>query len=63
MRAYVITTGVIFALLVLMHLARVLAEGPGLVRDPVFVIFTGLSAALAGWSLWLVVSARKERET
>lgn len=50
MRAYVVTTGIVFALLVIVHLARIAAEGLGPVRDPFFVISTLLAAGLCGWA-------------
>ena len=40
MKAYVVTTGAIFALLTLAHLARILAEGSHLATDPFFVLVT-----------------------
>jgi hypothetical protein len=53
MRAYVITTGIIFALLALAHVGRVFAERASLAKDPWFAIITLISAALAGWA-WRV---------
>jgi hypothetical protein len=53
MRAYVITTGVIFALLTLVHLWRVIEEGAHVARDPWYAVITILAAALAVWA-WRV---------
>ena len=49
MKAYVVTTGSAFGLIVLAHVARVVVEGPALAKDPSFVLLT---AAAAGLSLW-----------
>jgi hypothetical protein len=48
MRTYVITTGLIFALLTFVHLWRVAVEGTG-VLQPVYVLVT---LAAAGMSVW-----------
>ena len=56
MKAYLITTGVVFGLITLAHFARVFAEGPRLAKDPIFVLLTVLAAALCSWAgrlLWL----------
>ena len=50
MRAYVITTGIIFALLTIAHIVRVATESARFLADPIFMLFTILSAALAVWS-------------
>ena len=54
MRAYIITTGIVFALLVVMHVWRVIAESHALVSDPHFLILTVLSAALSIWAFSLL---------
>jgi hypothetical protein len=59
MRAYVITTGVIFGLLTLMHVWRVWVEGPQLARSPIFIVLTVLSAALCGWAWRLVKTSSR----
>ena len=53
MKAYVITTGAIFALLTVAHLARIALEDPGLARSPDFIAMTLVSAGLCVWS-WRV---------
>jgi hypothetical protein len=53
MRAYVLTTGVIFGLIVAAHVWRVAAESPLLARDPSFVIVTLICAALCAWAVRL----------
>jgi uncharacterized membrane protein len=52
MKAYVLTTGVIFGLLTIAHIARVVIERH-LAADPIFIVFTLLSAALCFWA-WRV---------
>jgi hypothetical protein len=49
MKAYIITTGVVFALITLAHILRVIAEGPRLLTEPLWVLLT---LATAGLSLW-----------
>jgi hypothetical protein len=53
MRAYLITTGVLFALLVLAHIWRATTE-PSLTRDPWFLLFSVLAAALSIWAFSLL---------
>ena len=57
MRAYVITTGVIFGLLTIAHLVRMVLERR-LVPDPIFILFTLLSAGLTIWA-WTVLRSSK----
>jgi len=54
MKAYVITTGVIFVLMTLVHVWRVVVEGLQLAKEPHFILFTILSVGLAVWS-WRVL--------
>jgi len=51
MRAYVGATGTIFLLLAGAHLARVLAEGTGPLREPVFVVTTVGSILMMLWAV------------
>jgi hypothetical protein len=50
MRAYLWTTGLIFALIVAAHLWRVVAESRDLARDPAFLLLTLLAALLVVWA-------------
>jgi hypothetical protein len=55
MTAYVMTTGVIFALLVAAHIWRMIAESPSLATDPGYILTTlvaGLLSLWAGRLLW-----------
>jgi hypothetical protein len=51
MRTYVVTTGLMFALLVVAHAARLAAEGPAAFHSPVFVIASLLSIGMLAWSV------------
>jgi len=53
MKSYVAVTGTMFALIVAAHVWRAWVEGPGLLRQPVFVMLTALSAGVALWA-WRV---------
>ncbi|HYT73082.1 MAG TPA: hypothetical protein VEK78_16975 [Gemmatimonadales bacterium] len=49
MRAYVITTGVIFSLLVVAHVWRIVAE-PHLATDPGYILITLAAGLLSVWA-------------
>lgn len=53
MRAYIITTGAIFALIAIAHIARLVTE-THVLREPIFLVLTILAAALSIWS-WVVL--------
>lgn len=53
MRAYVITSGAIFGLITIAHIVKIFLERR-LVPDPVFILFTLLSAGLTIWA-WRVL--------
>ena len=50
MKAYVVTTGILFAAIVGVHIERIFAEGPRFAKDPFFVVMTLLAAALCVWA-------------
>jgi hypothetical protein len=55
MKAYLITTGVIFGLITGAHIWRAFAEGPQMAKDPFFTLLTLLAASLSVWAwrlLW-----------
>ena len=54
MRAYVIVTGALFALLPLVHVWRAIDAEPHLARDPSFVLITIATGALCLWALYLL---------
>ena len=39
MRAYVITTGVVFAIFIAVHVLRAIQEGPQLLKEPPFTVY------------------------
>lgn len=54
MKAYIMTSGAVFGLLTLAHIWRAIEEGPGLAKDPWFVVITVFAAALCLWALRLL---------
>jgi len=55
MKAYLVTTGLVFALIIGAHIARLFAEGVQLAKEPVFVLTTILSVAMAAWAWRLLL--------
>lgn len=49
-KAYIVTTGVVFTLIVLAHVVRIVQEGTQLAKEPSFLILTAAAAALAAWA-------------
>jgi hypothetical protein len=54
MKAYVMTTGVVFSLLTLAHVWRAVVEGRHLATDPFFILITAAAAALSLWAWRLI---------
>jgi hypothetical protein len=54
MRAYVITTGIVFAVLVAVHALRAIEEGPQLLKEPPFILTTLAAAVLLVWAVSLL---------
>jgi hypothetical protein len=54
MRAYLITTGVLFALVAVAHVWRVVAESRALATDPWYVLLTILAVAMSAWAFRLL---------
>ncbi len=54
MKAYVMTTGSVFGLIVLAHVVRLVEEGPRLASEPSFMLLTAAAAALCWWA-WRVL--------
>jgi hypothetical protein len=54
MKAYIITSGAIFGLITLAHIARIFAEGLSLAANPLFIALTVVAGALCFWS-WRVL--------
>ena len=53
MKAYVLLTGFVFALITLVHVLRVIQEGPG-VLNVWWILLTVATAALSLWAFRLV---------
>lgn len=54
MKAYVITTGVVFGLLTVAHIWRAIEEGMRPATEPWYVLITLAAAALCIWALRLL---------
>lgn len=54
MRAYVITTAIAFAVLVVLHVLRAIEEGALLLKEPPFILTTLAAAALFVWAMSLL---------
>jgi hypothetical protein len=54
MKAYVVTTGVLFGLLTVVHIWRAIAEGPRIATDPFYILITLAAMALCVWAWRLV---------
>ena len=50
MKAYIITSGAIFALITVAHIARLAVETTHVLREPIFLLLTLLAAALSIWA-------------
>ena len=57
MRSYVLTTGLLCAVIVIAHSARAAAEGPGIAKDPGFMLATAVAAAVGIWA-WRLLRPR-----
>ena len=55
MKAYIITSGTIFAAITVAHIMRMVAEGRHVSTEPLYIILTLLSAGLTIWAAWLVL--------
>lgn len=53
LKCYVIVTGLIFGLLLVAHVARFIAEGAYLLREPIFILTTFASGAVFIWAVVL----------
>jgi hypothetical protein len=54
MKPYVLTTGASFGLLVVLHIWRVIEEGPHLLKDPWWILITAVAASLCLWAVSLL---------
>jgi hypothetical protein len=58
MKAYLITTGILFGLLTVVHLLRILMESRALATDPWYVLITVATGALCLWA-WRLLRLSK----
>jgi hypothetical protein len=58
MKTYVITSGTIFTLLTLAHIARMVSESWILTKEPAYVAITLAAAAMAAWAWWVAVKSK-----
>jgi hypothetical protein len=54
MKAYILTTGIIFGLITLAHIWRVVTENAHLAVDPFFILLTIVAAGLCIWAMLLL---------
>lgn len=54
MKSYIATTGIVFALIFAAHVARVIAEGIHLIREPIFAFTSLLSLGFCTWACRLL---------
>lgn len=59
MKAYLVTTGVLFGLLAVAHLWRIVEESPHLATDPWYILITVAAAALSVWA-WRLLRRSKQ---
>jgi hypothetical protein len=62
MRAYLLISGVLYFVLVLAHVARLLAEGTSVASSPMFTISTVAATLMTTWSWRLLRRARDGSE-
>jgi len=58
-KIYLVGTAVLFGLVVAAHVARVILEGPHVMRQPVFLLATLVAAVVCGWALVLLRRMRR----
>lgn len=62
MKAYLITSGTLFGLIMLLHIRRVVEEGPWLATEPSFVLATVVTVIMSVWAFCLLrLSKHRDR--
>lgn len=61
MRPYLITNALVYALVLIGHIARVVAEGTGTLREPLFAVSTLIVTLLFAWTLGLLRRTLRSR--
>jgi len=59
MKAYLVTTGVVFGLITLAHIVRMVMEGPHLLKEPLYIVLTLVTAGLSVWAWRLLRAASR----
>ena len=54
MKAYLVTTAIVFGLITVAHIWRAFAEGSHLATDPLFLLLTAISTGLCLWACRLL---------
>ena len=54
-RCYIIASGIVFALMFVAHVARLFAEGSGILREPIIIVTSLLSLGLTMWAVVLLI--------
>ena len=60
MKAYALTTGLLFVLVLAAHIARIAAEGLRLLKEPTFVFTSLLCVGFAVWAWRLFCRLRRD---
>ena len=60
MKAYIVTTGLVFTLILVAHFARLIGEGSHLLKQPIFLATSLLSLGIVLWALCLFRRWRRE---
>lgn len=63
MKAYVLTTAIVFALITLAHIARAFVEGAHVLAEPIFLLFTVISVGFVGWATALLTKSAGSKQT
>lgn len=59
MKAYILTTGVLFGAITLAHVLRMIEEGSRLMSEPWYLLLTLAALALCLWAVRLLYQARR----
>jgi hypothetical protein len=57
-RCFVIASAIIFALILVGHVARIVAEGIHTLTEPLFLTSSVLAVGMTGWALYLIFKRR-----
>jgi len=57
-RCFVIASAIIYALILVGHIARVASEGIHTLSEPLFLVTSALAVGMAGWAVYLLIRRR-----